>query len=422
MDIILTASGTRGDVQPALALAHGLKSAGHRIRLIAGRNFAPWICSHGFECLPLLDMEAMMQSEFGLTWVESDNPLTQLRMMAKLVNENAEELTRPLFDHGRDCDLHISAFPSTEMVEVIAEKYRIPHITLALQPYRSTRSGAATLAPITRRDSLLNLLFGRLGDRLRWTVVRDVVNEMRRREGLPSLSAKESITKVNRIPLVNGYSAHVVPHPLDWTTDSATVGYWFLDETSSWIPPQALSTFLAQTPSPVAIGFGSMSSSNPQAIFDLTCEALHLSGQRGVFLSGWSGLPTRNVPDHVCVVDQAPHAWLFDQVSGVVHHGGAGSTAAGLRSGKPTLIVPHMADQPFWGRRVHHLGVGPKPIPRPKLTAGKLAEGILELVSESPMRRQAEQLGAKIRAENGVARGVEAIERFSTTLKRRSVS
>jgi UDP:flavonoid glycosyltransferase YjiC (YdhE family) len=414
LEIILTASGTRGDVQPALALAYGLRDAGHQVRIIAGSNFTSWVESHGFTCLPTLDMEALMQSEVGTEWAEkgSDQRL-QLKLMTQLVNQYGDELTRPLVEHGRDCDLHISGFTSTQMVAVIAEKHRIPLVEAALQPYRATRSGDATLISVTKRASVFNKLFGLLGQRFVWSVSSQQVNKMRVREGLQILNARQATAMTNRTPLVNGFSPSIVPHPDDWTPDSETAGYWFLDKHSDWVPPADLIAFLDAGSAPVYIGFGSMSSNDPRGLFDLTCEALRLCGQRAVFITGWSGLSDVQVPDNIYVVDRAPHSWLFDHVAGVVHHGGAGTTAAGLRVGKPTFIIPHMADQPFWGRRVYHLGAGPKPVPRPKLTAELLADGIRQLTGDAGMRRRAEALGAQIRAEDGVARGVEAIERFA---------
>jgi UDP:flavonoid glycosyltransferase YjiC (YdhE family) len=299
------------------------------------------------------------------------------------------------------------------MVAVIAEKHRIPLVEAALQPYRATRSGDATLISVTKRASIFNKLFGMLGQRFVWSVSSQQVNKMRVREGLQILNARQATAMTNRTPLVNGFSPSIVPHPEDWTPDSETAGYWFLDEHSDWVPPADLIAFLDAGSAPVYIGFGSMSSNDPRGLFDLTCEALRLSGQRAVFITGWSGLSDVQVPDNIYVIDRAPHSWLFDHVAGVVHHGGAGTTAAGLRLGKPTFIIPHMADQPFWGRRVYHLGAGPKPVPRPKLTAELLADGIRQLTGDAGMRRRAEALGAQIRAEDGVARGVEAIERFA---------
>ena len=127
-------------------------------------------------------------------------------------------------------------------------------------------------------------------------------------------------------------------------------------------------------------------------------------------ISGWGGIHADDLPDSVYLLDSAPHSWLFPRMKMVVHHGGAGTTAAGLRAGVPSLLIPHFADQPFWGRRVHELGVGPKAIPRNKLNADNLANAIQQAITDPTMRQKAHQLGKKIRAEDGVANAVKAIQ------------
>lgn len=135
-----------------------------------------------------------------------------------------------------------------------------------------------------------------------------------------------------------------------------------------------------------------------------------MSGQRAVVSSGWAGLGNSPLPEHIFQLDFAPHSWLFPQMAAVVHHGGAGTTAAGLRAGIPSLIIPHAADQPYWGQRIYALGVGPKPLPRHKLTAEKLAEGLKRAVSDAQIKQHAAALGAKIRSEEGIRRAVTLIE------------
>jgi len=138
-------------------------------------------------------------------------------------------------------------------------------------------------------------------------------------------------------------------------------------------------------------------------------KSLELSGQRGVLATGWHGL-SQNVqlPDSVFTVESVPHTWLFPQVAAVVHHGGAGTTAAGIRAGVPSIIVPHSVDQPMWGQRIAELGVGPQPIPRKQLTAERLAQAITA-TGDTAMRARAGALGRQIRAENGVAKAVEIL-------------
>nr|MDQ5827553.1 glycosyltransferase [Chloroflexota bacterium] len=167
---------------------------------------------------------------------------------------------------------------------------------------------------------------------------------------------------------------------------------------------------LQKGPAPIYVGFGSLGTWASEKFISATLAALKQSGQRSVLTTSAGRVPS-NVPDDVCVIDSAPHDWLFPKMAAVVHHGGAGTTAEGLRAGKPTIICPtSMNDQAFWGRRVFELGVGPKPIPQNKLTAEMLGRAIHRAVTHGGVRRRAEELGEMIRAERGVARAVKIIE------------
>jgi len=158
------------------------------------------------------------------------------------------------------------------------------------------------------------------------------------------------------------------------------------------------------------MGFGSMASKNPQATAQLMIDALQQANQRGIILTGWGDLKADDLPESVFLLDYAPHSWLFPQMAGVVHHGGAGTTAAALRAGVPSMIVAHMGDQPYWGQRVFDLGVGAAPLRRHTLTAEKLAQGITTLVTDRQMRQEAAQLGEHLQAETGVANAVAAVK------------
>jgi sterol 3beta-glucosyltransferase len=155
-----------------------------------------------------------------------------------------------------------------------------------------------------------------------------------------------------------------------------------------------------------------MASSDPARLTRLVAEALARVGARAVLARGWSGAAATDLPDTIFAVDKVPHHWLFPRMAALVHHGGAGTTAAGLRAGKPALIVPHMADQPYWGRRVFELGVGVRPLPRPRLTAEALARRLEALLADTHIAANAAALGEHIRAEQGVANAVEWIGRF----------
>jgi sterol 3beta-glucosyltransferase len=152
-----------------------------------------------------------------------------------------------------------------------------------------------------------------------------------------------------------------------------------------------------------------MASLDPERTTRNLLAALQASGQRAVLASGWGGLQAQNLPPNIFMLDAAPHDWLFPQMAAVVHHGGAGTTGMGLWAGKPTLVCPFFGDQPFWGRRVHELGVGPKPIPQKQLTVENLTQALNQLTTDTALRQRAETLGQKIRTEDGVAQAIRII-------------
>jgi UDP:flavonoid glycosyltransferase YjiC (YdhE family) len=258
----------------------------------------------------------------------------------------------------------------------------------------------------------LNRWFGHVADVLIWRVFHEAINELRTEYlGLPAHTAASYRAAMRRVPVVFGFSEHVVPRPRDWDDRLQVSGYWFVDE-DDWTPPSGLQAFIEDGPPPVYIGFGSMSSSDPQQVFELIRTALHISGQRAVLAGGWGGVV--GVSDRIYALDSAPHDWLFPRMAGVVHHGGAGTTAAGLRAGVPSLLIPHLGDQPYWARRLHELGVSPPPIKRRLLTPERLAGGLTRLVADRRLRDNAARLGDLIRAEDGVRVAVEYIDRWLT--------
>jgi sterol 3beta-glucosyltransferase len=230
--------------------------------------------------------------------------------------------------------------------------------------------------------------------------------------GLPPLSRLADLLKGpdgKLIPVLYPYSSHLVPVPKDFPAHVHVTGYWFLDQAQNWSPPADLVRFLEAGAAPVYVGFGSMGGSQPEKRARIVLAALAKAGQRGILARGWGGLQAADLPQDMIMIDAAPHDWLFPRMAVVVHHGGAGTTAAGLRAGKPSIICPFLGDQPFWGWAVHKAGVGPKPFPQRKLTADRLADAITLAVGDQPMQRRAASLGEKIRTEDGVARAVAII-------------
>jgi sterol 3beta-glucosyltransferase len=210
-------------------------------------------------------------------------------------------------------------------------------------------------------------------------------------------------------PILYGLSPSVIPRPDDWGENIHVTGFWFLDSPNDLEPSDELAAFVEQGSPPVYIGFGSMSNRKPEETANLVLNALKITGDRAVLYSGWGGLSKADVPDSIFMANSVPHTWLFPRAKAVVHHGGAGTTAAGLRGGTPSIVVPFHADQPFWAQIVSNLGVGPRPIPRTKLTVEKLARAIREAGEDQEMRDQAAKLGNKIQQEDGIAKAVSLI-------------
>jgi sterol 3beta-glucosyltransferase len=242
-----------------------------------------------------------------------------------------------------------------------------------------------------------------------------MVNKIRQEEmGLDKFPRGTGLDKTaagEPVPVLHAFSPHVVPRPDDWPPQAVITGYWFLDSGQEWQPPAELENFLAAGDPPVYVGFGSMAGRDPLRLTGIVIDALRLAGLRGILATGWGGLQARDLPPTIFKLESAPHARLFPRMAAVVHHGGAGTTAAGLRAARPTVICPFMGDQPFWGSRIHALGAGPEPIPQKKLTPENLAAALRQAVDGPEMRARAETVAEGIRSENGVANAIAIINK-----------
>jgi sterol 3beta-glucosyltransferase len=212
-----------------------------------------------------------------------------------------------------------------------------------------------------------------------------------------------------RVPYSYLWSQTLIPKPPDWPDHLSVTGFSFLKLGSSYTPPDDLAAFLEKGPPPVYIGFGSIVVDDPVKLTNLIFEAVELAGVRAIVSKGWGGVGADQVPENIYLIGNCPHDWLFQRVSCVVHHGGAGTTAAGIALGKPTVVVPFFGDQPFWGQMIARAGAGPKPIPYKLMTAQTLAESIKFALTDE-VRVAVQKMASQIAEEDGAGGTVRAFE------------
>ena len=385
-----------------------------KVKLVTHENFETLVTSHRLRfCAIPGNVQAVMESDELRVLLEKGNFLAINAYTSKLVKTISIEWAKAGLVACQGMDLLIGGVGGGTIMRTLAEKLQIPILQAHVFPYTPTTAFPAVLFPpvLSKLGGVVNWLSHHLIRQIMWQSSRKADRLVRSQVlGLPPAPffGPKKDPKLMPFPTLYGFSPLVIPKPADWKNTEVT-GAWFLDAEPNWTPPESLVSFLAQGPAPVYIGFGSMGSRNPEETADLVLQAIAQTGQRAILQSGWGGLAPQDLPAHVFIVNSVPHSWLFPQMAAIVHHGGAGTTAASLRAGVPSIVIPFFGDQPFWGQRVADLGVGPAPILRKKLTIDRLAQAIQTAMSDPVMRQRSAQLGAKIQAEDGLARVVETI-------------
>ncbi len=420
MRIDVLAIGSRGDVQPYIALGVGLQRAGYCVRMVTLEGFDELVRGHGLDHLSIAaSPHQIANSEAGREWVKERKSTSGF--LKGFVQVAASMIEDGTANYWRQC-AGVEAIVVSGLAMMIgmhvAEKLGIPLIRTESSPFANTYydwAGHRDVGTALRGSwrAVQAIAFRNLI----WILLRSTINRVRRQIlDLPPLSLRSPFTTMDRarVPMLDCYSPTVVQRPPDWGDWIHVTGFWFLEDEPGWTPSRELVDFLASGAAPVFVGFGSTPFPNPEASTDVIVRALERTGQRGILLAGGSGLKTGRLTSNVLSLDTVPHGWLFSRVCAVVHHGGAGVTGAALRAGLPSVVVPIFADQPFWGSRVYDLGAGPRPIPAKRLTEENLAKAI-QAVLGRPMRERATALGASIRKEDGVPTAVEIISRYLNT-------
>ncbi len=406
--LTILALGSRGDVQPYVALGKGLLDAGFQVRVSTFESFREMVTEQSLDFHPVPgNAQALTEMMMSGNSLNSGNPFTTMRAImnsfGQLANDYIEAFSAASL---MDSDAILNQLPGGLFGSDLAEKLGVPYITVSVIPLIPTRAFPNPLLGGRSLGAVVNLASYWGSAQLLWTFFRPHIVRFRQRLGL---SAPTRLLAQPRGLTINGFSPQVITSPPDWAEQVHSTGYWLLDE-PTWSPPTDLIKFLAAGNAPIFIGFGSMVAPDPAALTQTLKKAVELSGQRAIIGSGWANLGNTQLPDTMFRAQYAPYAWLFPKMTAVIHHGGSGTTGLALRSGVPSMVLPFGADQHFWGQQTQRLGVGPAPIPMKNLTADKLAASIQHLVSDTSIRARAADLGMTLQRENGVRAAVRLIQ------------
>lgn len=416
MQIVILIVGTRGDVQPFVAIGKRLQDYGHRVRLASHANFKEFVLTAGLEFYPLggdpkILAEYMVKNKGFLPSGPSEIPI-QRKQIKEIIFSLLPACKDPDPDTGIPFKVDaIIANPPAYGHTHVAEALKVPIHIFFTMPWTPTSEFPHPLSRV--KQSAGYRLSYQIVDSMIWLGIRDMINEFRKKKlklrPVTYLSGAQG--SGNDIPHGYIWSPHLVPKPKDWGPKIDVVGFCFLDLASNYVPPESLVKWLEAGDKPIYVGFGSLPVQEPQKMTEIIVKALEITGQRGIINKGWGGLGTLAEPkDFVYLLDNCPHDWLFQQCKAVVHHGGAGTTAAGLKAACPTTIVPFFGDQPFWGDRVHARGLGPPPIPVDQFSLQKLVDAI-KFMMDSKVKEKAVELAKAMESEDGVTGAVRAFLR-----------
>lgn len=407
--VAIAAVGSHGDVAPLAGLGAALQQAGHRVVIAAYTPFADLITEAGCEFRELSadftpgtdHAGATTKEAFAAMFTPRGQRETGQLILGALGEAPADILLLP---------------PLAELAgHPLAEARAIPSVGVRMQPLSPTADHPPSV--------LGAWSLGGVGNRMAagaavWAidhVYGEVVAHFRRELGLPKASARALRRRRTDAdwPVLHGYSPTIVSRPADWRPGLQVTGYWWPPTPFPWQPPQILSEFLAAGPAPVFIGLGStvVTAARAEQLADIIATALPQAGVRGIVQSGWAGLDVAG--ENILTIGDTPHEWLFPQMAAVAHHCGAGTTAAALRAGIPSIALPGPAgDQPFWAQRLHMLGAAATPLPQRRLTAQRLAAAIRTTLNSTDLPQNSRRLADCLAGEDGTTAAVTAIEQL----------
>lgn len=407
MRITMITIGSTGDVRPYIILGRELKARGHDVAICAFSTFEQMVCREGLRFKPLRgDVKELMG--FLMNGSTGVGFLKQARDgLLNLIDPLLEDMEAAV----EDAEAIIGNYLG-QVNQSLAEINRVPYVQTQFFPMDQNREAPIASAPGQKVGWMWNLASYRLGHLLVSALEKYYLTEWRAEHGM----AKRKLATTPQyelyghiVPVLYAISPLIMPRPSEWGANIHMTGYWLGKTDLDFTPSPEMQAFLDKGEKPIYIGFGSMVNAEMKETLDVVLEAIRISGVRAILSTGWGGveIPAR---EDIFVAEYVPHDWLFQQVSAVVHHGGAGTTAAGILAGCPTLVIPFGGDQPFWAQRVEKLGIGPKSIARDKLNVSRLAKALTDLTTTQRYRVAVNELAIRLRKEDGVGHAADIVE------------
>jgi vancomycin aglycone glucosyltransferase len=400
MRILLVSHGTRGDVQPIVALGVALKARGHLVQLVAPSNFVTWVRGHGLDMQSDgIDVEALLRS--------SGTGLQSLRWQMRYLSQTTPLLFEPVARASEGCELIVCAGIQFAAASV-AQWRNVPYVHAVFCPCATPNS--ATPPPNVHTQTLprwINRLLWQAGGPLADLALRGPINRGRATLGLEPLD--NPISQILNGRTILAADPDLGPLPDDAPRGAMTTDAWVLEEPGAL--DARVEAFLQQGPAPIYIGFGSMIAPRAPELVAQAVAAVRSIGRRAVIAGGWAALEAHiQEADDVITVDNVPHSLIFPKVAAAVHHGGAGTTTAAARAGVPQILLPHILDQYYWAHRVEVLGLGPPALPVERVTVELLCDRMSRGANDPFIQERVNKLAPLVAARNGVTAAVEKIE------------
>jgi sterol 3beta-glucosyltransferase len=407
MKYLILTYGTDGDTRPLAALSRALMDAGHEAHLLADGSTLGTAAALGVPATAIAgDIRDVLSPGGRASLIEKSGFNSTATELSRIANENAEQWLRAAVRAGKGCDAVIVSGLAGFVGLSAAEYLGVPAIGTGMFPLTPTAAFPSAFLPPGKIPRMFNKLSHHLVNGLLWRSFRKATNVARAR--VCNLPPRKSLWVGH--PALYGVSPSLLPRPADWPDNAMMCGQW-LAPAKQWSPPDQLSEFLAAGEAPIYIGFGSMGGFDRQQMLETIVGGL--AGRRALFYPGWSGLQASDLPANIFVVGDTPHDWLLPRTALAVHHGGSGTTHSAARAGVPSIVVPFAGDQAFWADRLYQAGVGVGLAGWKALNAASLAASI-RFVERDDVRSPARALGERMRAEDGLATAVRAIEKFTT--------